>query len=636
MTELARPDDAVATRPSTRGHWLARQLEGAGPWLVLAAAIAVYLNALRNGFALDDIWIIPGNGSVTRLSNLLELWTRPYWPGPTGQALGLYRPLTIFFYNLEWAVSGGAPWFFHAVNIALHATVSVLVYVLLRRWLGRAAALVGALVFAVHPVHTEAVANVVGQAELLAALFTLAACLVLSSARLAARPAARFGLIGLCYAAAVAAKENALVMPALLGLVMAVEAAPGGWRAAAAAWLREWRLFALLAAIALLMLVVRWLVLGSALSVEAPWVPFADDPPARVLTALRLWIDYARLLFFPLDLSSDYSVAVILPAESVSLDVVVGSLLMLATVLLVLLLPRLTMVGLGAGWFLVTILPTSNLFVVAGVVIAERALYLPSVGLAFVLGAAFTAATSRRHGTWRAGALAATVLVVVAMGARTWIRNPDWASTQAVNVALLRDHPESYKSQWFAAGTAFARGDTLAAADRFTLAIRMQPNAPPLLADYGEFLLHTDQPDSATRVLERAAALPHYPSEIDNLLALAYLRTGDCSASLDRLRVAREHSAAEWQRRLLTVQTLVALGRLRDAAETAPAMAAAPGPARAYRWALAARIAAQAGLDAQATAAADSGRALSGDYARIEASAADALDQLGASPCRMQ
>src|SRR2546422_8401771 len=93
------------------------------------------------------------------------------WPDAFGG--GLYRPLTIASYAVDWQL-GAAAWF-HGVNLLWHAATSVAVTLLARRWSGDRAALVAGLIFAVHPVHVEAVADIVGRAELMAALFALLA-----------------------------------------------------------------------------------------------------------------------------------------------------------------------------------------------------------------------------------------------------------------------------------------------------------------------------------------------------------------------------------------------------------------------------------------------------------------------------
>ena len=154
---------------------------------VALLATAVYVNSLGNGFAYDDETILQNREVLHNLANVGELVTAEYWPAMFHSAL--YRPLTLLSFAVDWAVWKGSPFGFHLVNVALHAFVAALVALLLLRLFPWWAALAGGAVFAVHPVHTEAVANVVGRGELLVALFALTACLVY--VRAVQRPRAR-------------------------------------------------------------------------------------------------------------------------------------------------------------------------------------------------------------------------------------------------------------------------------------------------------------------------------------------------------------------------------------------------------------------------------------------------------------
>ena len=106
---------------------------------VAVAAVLVYANALMNGFALDDLFVIERNPRVTGPFSLPTVLLTPYWP-QHGAGLGLYRPTAILAYALEWHASGGAPAFFHAVSILLHAGASLLAFSVLRRFTTGAAA----------------------------------------------------------------------------------------------------------------------------------------------------------------------------------------------------------------------------------------------------------------------------------------------------------------------------------------------------------------------------------------------------------------------------------------------------------------------------------------------------------------
>jgi len=188
---------------------------------VAACAVIVYLGALWNEFVWDDQVIVLGNPLVQTWAGLATAFASPYWPPFVGGYL--YRPLTLLTYVLDWHI-GGAAWF-HVVNLSWHAGVSALVAVLARRWAGDAAALVAGMLFAVHPVHVEAVANVVGRAELMAAAFTL---LAVYAAVEADRPV----WSAVCWALGLLSKEVAVVAPALVvagwGLLGAGGAGGGG------------------------------------------------------------------------------------------------------------------------------------------------------------------------------------------------------------------------------------------------------------------------------------------------------------------------------------------------------------------------------------------------------------------------
>src|SRR5690606_19702094 len=290
--------------PTTRGAAL----------LIAAVAGLAYANALWNGFALDDTAIIQHNARVHDLRALADIWFTPYWPS-YGEQLGLYRPLAIFGYALQWAAGDGAAWVFHAVNLVLHALVSVLVFAFTLKLLPtlgaandevlaptqaqRLGALLGGLIFALHPVHTEAVANIVGQAELIAAATTLGACILHAT-----RPAAGLSLrqllaIATLFALGMLAKESAIVLPALL---VAIDAAQGRWRYDRTL-LRYGRGMALplvlLAAVAIGYLALRIQVIGSIGGVHAaPNLPFLREE-YRTFVALRAWPEYVRLLAWP-------------------------------------------------------------------------------------------------------------------------------------------------------------------------------------------------------------------------------------------------------------------------------------------------------------------------------------------------
>ncbi len=426
--------------------------------LVAGVAAAVYANTLQNRFAYDDYHIVVSNTALQQLETLPGAVFGPYWPGMFGRENGLWRPVTQAALGLQWIVGGGAPWIFHAVNTLVHAGVSALVFLVLLELVTPFAAVAGALLFAVHPVHTEAVANVVGLGELLAALFFLAACLV----HLRSGPATGWRTaagIAVLYVLAFGAKEGAATLPAVLVLLDAARERLGpsdvGRYLA-----RRWRLYfaAMVGAAALLLL--RWDILGR---VANPLGPLGADllfEVPRIWTLGEVWGHYVRLWVAPLDLSADYSPEVIpvslgwhganVTGVGLALAILTGAWLSWRQGVLGrgAVSPR--ALGFGVVWFLITVAPVANVVFLSGVLLAERTLYLPSVGLAAATGWLFWRLAQRRR------RLAMGLLVVAcALGAwRTWTRNPTWRDNPSMLEALVRDYPQSGRSQW-ALGDAF-------------------------------------------------------------------------------------------------------------------------------------------------------------------------------------
>jgi hypothetical protein len=182
---------------------------------VVALSLAASLSGITNGFAFDDLHIIVEDTRTHSLAHWWQLFAQSYWPIEKGG--DLYRPLTMLGFAVQWAIGNGAPLVFHIVSVALYALICATFFAVVLELLPLGAAWLGAALFAVHPVHVEAVGNVVGQSELLAALFMLLALLVfLRARRRGGLPLRDTALILLLYILGCLSKEHAIVLPALL------------------------------------------------------------------------------------------------------------------------------------------------------------------------------------------------------------------------------------------------------------------------------------------------------------------------------------------------------------------------------------------------------------------------------------
>lgn len=593
---------------------------------VLSAAVLVYANSLWNGFAYDDTWIVLRNTRVHDIGDLAGIWLTPYWPS-FGSELGLYRPLTIFVFAIQWAVGDGSPAVFHAGSVLMHTGVCLLVFLLIERLFSEDAAFGGALLFAVHPLHTEAVANVVGQAEMLVALGVLAACVIYVRRPTGPevdwpRRAALFAL----YGTALLAKESAVVLPGLLVLLDFVQRRVELNRDSMKRYVRAVAfVFIVFCVILGAYLTLRLSVLGNITGEDAaPGLPYLREGH-RVLNAFRAWPEFIRLLFMPLDLVIDYAPGVTFPVESITPMVALGMLLAGITFILMFATPARPRVGLPTGWFMLTILPVSNFLFPIGVLIAERTLYLPSVAVCFLAGYAWEAAMKSTVRETRRVAIALALVITVVFGGRTIIRNPDWDSLAAVWKGLMRDHPESYRAQWVNASTMWSAGRTELAEKYFQLAEKIWPRDSQMLNEIGNFYIGQKKFDKAVEYLERSREMTAFVPRTHEFLGYAYLYA---NRPKDALATIIHANSMGGTHKALTYAVIAgaydALGRYDDAAGAWRASARARNGDVWLAYAMQARSLASAGREEQALKAADAALA----RARTEPSLVNVVTKL--------
>ncbi len=495
-----------------------------GALLVALVAAASYANALGNGFAYDDNEIILRNPVVTT-PEMSRALLGPYWRRAR-EGSGLYRPTTLAAFAAEWRLFRGQPAGFHAVNLVGHLVVSLLVLALLSVFVPATAASAGAVLFAVHPVHVEAVANAVGQAEVLAATAYLLACLLyLRGAGWG--PAGRaVRLAGVCvlYLVGLGAKEIAVTLPAALVLLEGFRRRPDS---PVRRIRRELPLLVSLLAVLGGYLLLRWSVLGTVTGEVAAPALRGLTAGQRILSGLSVWPQYVRLFLWPVDLSADYAPGVLRVARSVTPAVAVG----VATLALLAIAAwaarrRMPPVALGILWFGVVVLPVSNLVVASGVLLAERTLYLPSVGWSFVVAGLVEVVASTASERARRWLPLAGVAVGAALMIRTVARNPTWMSTYTVLNTLALEHPESYLSlRARAAGLAHV-GETARARAPYEAAVALAPRHYGLLVEVGGFYGRLREYARAEALLRQAISVtPDQPAAY-RLLAEQYIRRG--------------------------------------------------------------------------------------------------------------
>jgi tetratricopeptide (TPR) repeat protein len=456
-------------------------------WWALALAIAILAlgaswSSLGNGFAYDDQFVVVND--ALRMHTLTGWWREfasTYWLSEGRQPGDGYRPLTILAFKLQWVLGNGTPLVFHAVSVALHTVTAVLVFWLACGALPLAAATVAAAFYAVHPVHVEAVANVVGQSELVVALLVvLAMGLYLHGRARGPLGWPRWSAIGALYAVGLLFKEHAITLIALLPLAELLLV-----RDRESALARVGRMRLPLLSLALVAMVYLWVrsvvVVGSGF---APYIVFEGlnlSTRDRILTMIGVSPEWLRLFLWPARLMTEYTPPYLEVAQGPSLTQLPGLVVLLGMLgLIVATWRRSPATAFGIAWVVITLSPSSNFLLPAGFIIAERTLLLPSVGAMIAVGSAVPWLYERlehRPVAVRIG-MAVTLLLVGLGLARSHTRNQAWKDNGTLFRQAIVDSPDSYRAHFMYGTYLFERGNRIEAERHYRIALQLFPYDP--------------------------------------------------------------------------------------------------------------------------------------------------------------
>lgn len=423
--------------------------------LIIALASLVAINSLSNGFALDDLIHIVENETIQTDRSLLSFFKQAVYPGD------LYRPILYLSYYFNYQLFALEPLPFHLVNLILHCAVSVFVFLLLDKLFGRSLAFASAAIFAVLPIHVEAIANVSGRAELLAALFLVATLWVavkLPNRNLVLRYIAIFALS----LAAYLSKESALCLIALL-LIVPFQSNKD----------RSYSIILSLLAAAIY-LAIRTHVLG-AQSFGLEQISFLDNPLTilnwieRSVIALALLGKYVSLILVPYPLSADYSYAQM--STELTPELRWGFLVTIALVVALIAAFRSErkVLVFAISWFFLSFLVTSNLLFPIGTIFAERLAYLPSLGIVLLICELLR--QSRLHSR---GALFLAIYCSIAI-LICLKQNQVWASNTTLHSYQINISPNSAKTQQNYAIVLRNQGQYVQARDHLMRALEIYP-----------------------------------------------------------------------------------------------------------------------------------------------------------------
>lgn len=391
----------------------------------------MYGSSLWGNFVYDDRAIVDHQVFLENPLNWPKVLVTPYW---TAEA-GLYRPVTIFSYGLNYSFFGTGASSFHLVNIILYALSGYFLFIFLKCLFPKKEKLayLSSFVFLILPIHTEVVANIVGRAEILALMFSLLGLMELI------KKVPNKWLTFLWFTLAMGSKETAVAVLPIAFLIIWHK--KGSFKKVFDKNVLENLWFPSCLSV-FVYFSIRFYILGlyfftnTATIVEnsLKFVSF----PERIFTALKILSIYITKTILPFNLCSDYSFNQI-PIEKsfFSLDVLFGFFVIVLSALgIVYFFKKKFEISLALAFFLFPFLVISNLLTPIGTIMGERLFYYPSVGLA-ILAISFVIFLRNHLNSQTVKRWGAVVLVLISIFfiVRSFDRSLDWLSEERLFIS---------------------------------------------------------------------------------------------------------------------------------------------------------------------------------------------------------
>ncbi|XP_063496406.1 protein O-mannosyl-transferase TMTC1 isoform X6 [Symphalangus syndactylus] len=516
--------------------------------LLAGASCLCYGRSLQGEFVHDDVWAIVNNPDVRPGAPLRwSIFTNDFWGKGMAENTShkSYRPLCVLTFKLNIFLTGMNPFYFHAVNVILHCLVTlVLMYTCDKTvFKNRGLAFVTALLFAVHPIHTEAVAGIVGRADVLACLLFLLAFLSYNRSLDQGCVGGSFPstvspfflmlslFLGTC---AMLVKETGITV---FGVCLVYDLFSlsnkqdkSYLRASSNRnFLLTMRPFLkraiLVLSYVLVILYFRLWIMGGSM----PLFSEQDNPASFSPYILTRFLTYSYLLAFnvwlllaPVTLCYDWQVG------SIPLVETIWDMRNLATILLAVVMALLSLhclaafkrlehkeVLVGLLFLVFPFIPASNLFFRVGFVVAERVLYMPSMGycILFVHGLSKLCTWLNRCGATTL--IVSTVLLLLLFSWKTVKQNEIWLSRESLFRSGVQTLPHNAKVHYNYANFLKDQGRNKEAIYHYRTALKLYPRHASALNNLGTLTRDTAE---AKMYYQRALQLhPQHNRALFNL-----------------------------------------------------------------------------------------------------------------------
>jgi tetratricopeptide (TPR) repeat protein len=431
--------------------------------LVVLICILAYGNSLSGDLLWDDEVQIVKNPTIRDLSNIPSAFTKPFWAFfNTGEPnrTNFYRPLQTVAYTISYSLGGLSPMPYHLTSLTLHTLTSIAVYAICAElgftpWL----ALLGAALFATHPIHTEAVSWIAGTPDVACGFFYFTALWAFLKSD-SGRHRTWWISSALLFFPALLAKEMAITLPALILLLTVRPGAPTIPLA------RRIILVVPYAAIAALYLAMRVHALGF---LATSHTEVQADVLDWITLGIRVFGEYIWRSWIPYPLVAYHLVPLHLTDRLISTLAGLGIIAALAT----LAWKHRQRFPEGILWYAAFFLTLVPVFYFKGIsntaLLSERYLYIPSLA-PILLALTVLARTKVQHWIWAAWA------VVAIFTFATVVRNQDWSDAEHLYIRTLEQNPDVAHFQINLSEILLKRNDDRAALQHLNRALQTLAN----------------------------------------------------------------------------------------------------------------------------------------------------------------
>lgn len=423
---------------------------------LISIIVVIYLNSFNNSFVWDDKHLIENNQVIKSWNNFFYIFGTDFWTLTYTPNSGYYRPIITFSYMIDYTLWRLKPFGYHLTNTLFHTLNAILIFfIVLLIFKKQTLAFFGAMIFAAHPILTEAVTWIAGRTCIFVTFFYLFAFMLFLKNNLNKK---KIGYkLGSCifFAVALFSKETAITLPLILILSDYFFISKTDKNKFTSNFISRHSIFLIISGVYLLL---RFITLGQ---VGTSQDFYADNLFLNFIMAFKIYASYLKLLLFPIYLNAEFNIGV---AQSILESSLIISIIIILFLIVcaVKLANKSKEISFGIYWIFITLLPVSNI-IPLGELVAERFLYLPSIGFCLILAKIISMIPHLRTKLLRPQQLKFIstlffVVVIAGYSLRIIVRNKDWKDEITLFKKTIESSPNSARAHFNLGNAYYSKG----------------------------------------------------------------------------------------------------------------------------------------------------------------------------------